>query len=81
MNQKKSTQIRKMAEIYLDRKGTKYLTKAQYKAIKKPTIADDRLYAVYRNMVNTAKFNYNRMSKPVKERLGREWDITIREEY
>jgi hypothetical protein len=81
MNQKKSTQLRKMAEIYLERSGTKYLSKAQYKAKKYTTVADDRLFVVYRKMVNLAKFNYNKMPTPIKERLGAEWAARISEEY
>ena len=81
MNCKKSTQLRKMAEIYLQSNGTKYLSKAQYRAIKKPTTADERLYKVYRNMVKHAKFNYKSVSNAVREKLGAEWATRISEEY
>lgn len=81
MNCKKSKQLRKMAEVYLQRNGTKYLNKAQYRAIKSPTRADDRLYVVYRGMINTAKRNYKQVNGFFREKIGMEWSQRIAEEY
>ena len=81
MNCKKSRQLRKMAEVYLNEKETKYMTKKTFQAIEKPTMAQDRLYAVYRKMVKHAKRNYKQVPTPIKEKLGAEWKTRINEEY
>lgn len=81
MNQSKTKQLKKMAEIYLQIKETKYLNWKQYKKIRNPTVADDRLYKVYKKMVDHAKRNYASVESFVRDELGREWRSRIEEEY
>lgn len=81
MNASKTKQLKKMAEIYLRENGTKYLSKKQYEAKPFHTTADDRLYAVYRNTVKSAKRNYSQMEEFIKEKLGEEWKTRIFEEW
>jgi hypothetical protein len=73
MNQKKIKQLKKMAEIKLQEKGTKYLTKKQYHVKVNPTTRDQALYDVYRRTVKEAKKNYYRTSTYAKEQIGAEW--------
>jgi hypothetical protein len=73
MNQKKLKQLKRMTENKLQERGTKYLTKKQYRAKINPTAKDKALYDVYRKMVKEAKKNYYRTSTYAKEQIGVEW--------
>ena len=81
MNSKKSKQLHKMAELYLQDKGTKYMNKKDFYSIPNPTVADDRLYQVYKQAVKFAKKNYTQVETMIKEKLGEEWRYKLEWEY